>query len=178
MENHRLQVSTSNNQVMIASLRQLVKTTENEKVQREKVLQLEIDELKQKLANIRQIDGNALMDKQEKDNEGDECTELKALILKQTQIHEEALAEREQLINNLKETIMEAREFNTKIVEESEEKIKTMLEDHTQKVQAINNQLVKTQAENAQFQNQIKDLKKQVDTLADKNETMQDVEEL
>jgi len=116
---------------MIASLRQLVKTTENEKVQREKVLQLEIDELKQKLANIRQIDGNALMDKQEKDNEGDECTELKALILKQTQIHEEALAEREQLINNLKETIMEAREFNTKIVEESEEKIKTMLEDHT-----------------------------------------------
>ena len=118
------------------------------------------------------------MTQEEKHNVVDECTELKTLILKQTQIHEDALAEREQLITSLKETIMEAREFNSKIVEESEEKIKKMLEEHTQKVEAINNQLVKTQAENAQFQNQIKDLKKQVDTLADKNETMQDVEEL
>ena len=73
---------------------------------------------------------------------------------------------------------MEAKELNIKNVEESEAKIKTMLEEHTQKVQAINKQLIKTQAENAQFQNQVNDLKKQVDTLADKNETMQDVGEL
>ena len=39
---------------------------------------------------------------------------------------------------------MEAKQLNIKNVEESEAKIKTMLEEHTQKVQAINNQLVKT----------------------------------
>ena len=80
----------------------------------------------------------------EKPNEVDECTELKTLILKQTQIHEDALAERQQLIESLQETIMEAKQLNIKNVEESEAKIKTMLEEHTQKVQAINNQLVKT----------------------------------
>ena len=42
----------------------------------------------------------------------DESTELKALVLKQTQIHEEALAERQQLIESLQETIMEAKQLN------------------------------------------------------------------
>ena len=44
----------------------------------------------------------------------DESTELKALVLKQSQLHEEALAERQHLIESLQETIMEAKQLNMK----------------------------------------------------------------
>ena len=48
---------------------------------------------------------------------------------------------------------MDAKQLNIKQVQESEAKIKAMLEDHDQKVGAINKNLVNTQAENAQYQN-------------------------
>ena len=53
-----------------------------------------------------------------------------------------------------------------------------MLEEHDQKVGDINKKLVNTQAENAQYQNQVKELKKQIEVLAEKNETFQDVSEM
>ena len=48
---------------------------------------------------------------------------------------------------------MDAKQLNIRQVQESELKIKTMLEDHDQKVEMINKNLVNTQAENAQYQN-------------------------
>ena len=53
-----------------------------------------------------------------------------------------------------------------------------MLEERDQEVGDINKKLVNTQAENAQYQNQVKELKKQIEVLAEKNETFQDVSEM
>ena len=95
---------------MISSLQQQVKKVQGEAIQREKVLQYEIATLKQNLAQANQQGGDdAIMHQPEAI---DESTELKALVLKQTQIHEEALAERQQLIESLQETIMEAKQLN------------------------------------------------------------------
>lgn len=116
------------------------------------------------------------------DKHRDDKAELQNLILSKEEEHSAQLEEREQIIAKLQETITETSESAIRLRNEIDANNKTLLKEicdkHDKEIKEIKESLQKTQEESASFANENFQLKKNVDVLLGKNETLEDMRDI